>query len=1034
MKISPTTFNIFSFIGMSIFTFGAFAQTGPAGVGSSSENRVWLDANTINVTDSEPVTSWPDISGNSADFIQGNASQQPLLITSGIGGLPTVSFDGVNDAIYSASLAEVETPNITYFAVYERDALAFDMIVNSQYEGDGYFKWTSYSNATDNRVISAQFSPGIKTVSFVPSAGPAFLSSHITPTNLKAYYQGTLAGTKTSAYVTPTDHINIVLGNLSPTGFGKYDFGGDISEFILYNTAITDLQRILIENYLGAKYGMTIATDWYDYEATHNMGLIGIADDGVDVQDEATGVGLITLSGATDLGASEHFIIAHTNDSLNIFNDVNIPAFLSGSERLERTWKVDELGEVGTTTLTFNLADFGVDFGIPLTYRMLIDTDEDFTSGATIITGTYVPLTGELTFNVNLSDGDVFTIAAVYEPKDINSIVDGPWSQLSTWDCNCHPTYRDNVNIHTGDEVTVDEEAFVQNLTIESGAILTMDEDFTVNIYEDWVITGETNFSAGNIAFVGEVNQDISILTVSDDTIGLFNIIIANEAGGNVTFLNRNYLLTGTLSPNAGNLVIDPSTEFIIGSSSASEGGRVGPILGGTTVTGNFTVQRFIPPGVADWRDLASPVVGSTFDDWDPDLAMSGPGFPDGCAWGPDGCFQSVTYFEADAFIELENSSDPILNGRGFEIFVGNTLTSFDGSTLSSRGTINSSSPLAFNYGDGWSTIGNPYASPISFSTVTRTPEIGNYFYVYDPTSGGFEWYDGASGTSSIPEITEDGLMATGQAVWIFTTGTGTITFNQANKVENDATYIRSHMDDDALRLTLKENAATYSCTMYLEENSLASDGVENDLDIRHLSSPTQKGPSFAMKFGEDLLRKNQIAEDGRDKSFKLLAEVKKEGFYTISADNWGNFRYYRHIYLYDAITGHSYDLKERPYVYHAELNEDEETIDKDRFTLILSNGESGITNPSGAAKPEIESVSVEITQMDHVIDIAPSEDLGEISTITVTNVLGQTEVFSTQTMLLGGSNIITLPENIKGFHIITVRTGNQIISEKVIL
>src|SRR5690606_31862854 len=103
-------------------------------------------------------------------------------------------------------------------------------------------------------------------------------------------------------------------------------------------------------------------------------------------------------------------------------------------------------------------------------------------------------------------------IAGVYNAKDINSITTGPWSETSTWDCGCHPGFRDKVTIQTGDTVYVDEVGYVENLAILSGATLTMEEDFQLNVFGDWDITGETNFSNGAVAFVGETNQDISIL------------------------------------------------------------------------------------------------------------------------------------------------------------------------------------------------------------------------------------------------------------------------------------------------------------------------------------------------------------------------------------------------------------------------------------------------------------------------------------------------------------------------------------------
>ena len=46
------------------------AQTGPAGVGNSSNNGLWLRADAINLADSTSLSTWADTSGNDNDAIQ----------------------------------------------------------------------------------------------------------------------------------------------------------------------------------------------------------------------------------------------------------------------------------------------------------------------------------------------------------------------------------------------------------------------------------------------------------------------------------------------------------------------------------------------------------------------------------------------------------------------------------------------------------------------------------------------------------------------------------------------------------------------------------------------------------------------------------------------------------------------------------------------------------------------------------------------------------------------------------------------------
>lgn len=1007
-----------------------YAQSGPGGVGSSISNSVWLDAHAMGLPDGSPVGVWNDFSGNGNNFVQGASVRQPVYTTAGVGGIPTITFDGLNDVLTSGSIPAIETPNLTYFIVYDRTTTTSDMLITSDYTS-AFNKWRTYMNNGQNTIISAQYSPNIRWVRYTDPPGASFFSSHITPSAIRTYNQGNLMMTRTLAYTTPTGHNHIFLGNKSATGTGTYIYTGQISEVIIYNTALNPLQRIMVENYLGAKYGMSIPVDRYAYDATHRFGLIGLGNDGTNTQTSARGAGILELSGAASMEANEHFLVAHTDFSTSEYNLVDLPASLPAHQRLQRTWRVGETGDVGTTTLTFHLGPD--DFAVPETYRLLIDEDGVFTD-ATTLAGTYDEVAETITFTVNLSDGQYFTISGILSILDIHSITDGPWSEETTWDCTCIPAANDRVFIDPLTEVTVDVDAFTDLLRIEFLGSLVMDTDVTLDINADFEILGETDFTNGTISLTGDVDQTVHIISTAAVVVDLNNLYIENTSVDEVTFLERAFRLNGTMSPVRGNIVIDPSTRFIVSSTSATDGGRIGPIIPPTNFTGEFEVQRFIPPGLADWRDLCSPVIGSTFNDWDPDLAMSGPDFPDGCAFGPDGCFRSVTYTDHSIFTEILTSTAPILNGRGFEIFVGNDLETFDGTTLTSTGTLNDFTDVVKSYTTGWTIFGNPYASPISFATLTKAGGVGDYFYVYDPASGAYEWFDGASGTSSLPEITEDGLIATGQAVWIFATSAGSITLNQFDKSSANATYIRSHEEGDAsLHLILDENSSTYSCTVMLEEKEGALDGADDLYDIRHLATGLEKAPSLAVQTNDAVLRKNFILNNGRDKSFTLHSSFLNDGYYTLSIENWGNFRAYQKILIFDRLTGETVNLKENNYVFYASAD-NPEAKSASRFTLILSNSVDAAENDGFVLANEANDGQLNIKQMGNIIDVQSSDDLPEATRISITNVLGQEEVFVTSAMILNGSNMITLPAHLKGLHIITLRTGDQLLTQKIML
>lgn len=1000
------------------FSNYSIGQTGPGGVGNATNNIVWLDAHALNFSDGTPIAIWDDHSGNSNNFNQAASSQRPLYNSAGIGGVPSLTFDGFNDIMESGAISALESANVTYFVVYDRTTTSSDMIITANYTSN-FKKWRTYMNNGQNTILSAHYSPSIKWVRYTDPPGSSFFSTHITPAQIRTFNQGNLEMSRSATYTVPTGHNNLYIGNRDPLTESNYTFTGEIAEVVVYNSALNNLERIMVENYLGAKYNLAIPTDHYSYQATHKFGLIGLGNDGVDIISTAQGAGVLEVSSAAGIDPGEYFVVAHTDFDLEQFNSDDIPASLPEHQRFERSWKLDETGDVGITTLTFRL---GLnDFATSDSYRLLVDTDDVF-ADATIVMGTYDA--GNVSFDINLADGEYFTLVGFQEQLEIHSIINGDWSSTSTWDCSCIPSINDIVFIDPSTTVNIETEALATELTVESGGTLEMSIDASLALKEDWTINGEVNFTAGKVSLIGSESQTVSISPGSGLTTVLNDLIIENASTGDVTFENGTFSLHGLFAPNLGNIVIDPSTEFIIASTSPTEGGRIGPIVSSTNITGNFSVQRFIPPGVADWRDLCSPVLGSTFDDWDPDLAMSGPGFPDGCATGPDDpCFKSVRYTDHSISVNVLNSYEPITNARGFQLFVGSDLETFDGTTLTSTGPINSPADIIETYSTGWTTIGNPYASPIAYNAVIKSSSISKYYYVYDAAAGVYQWYDELSGTSSVPEITSNGLIATGQAVWIFATSAGNITFQQNSKSFENATFFRNTgVVNEALQIQLIHETSNYTCSMEIQEASGANDDYDELSDIVHLSTGQEKGPALTMLCSNQLIRKNFINDNGANKAFELTTHFKEAGQHTISASNWANFRDYDFIYLVDNMTGETINLKAANYTFNVDLD----NTNPRRFTLLLENA-------NNSAVSNLEN-GIDIKQVGQTLVINNlSSDQQEVD-ILISNIIGQKELNLENTLLTPGKNQIMLPSSLSGIQLITIQTANKLFTKKIYL
>jgi hypothetical protein len=136
---------------------------------------------------------------------------------------------------------------------------------------------------------------------------------------------------------------------------------------------------------------------------------------------------------------------------------------------------------------------------------------------------------------------------------------------------------------------------------------------------------------------------------------------------------------------------------------------------------------------------------------------------------------------------------------------------------------------------------------------------------------------------------------------------------------------------------------------------------------------------------------------------------------------------------LFDRETGETVNLKENEYTFFATAS-DVGRAEALRFTLILSNSAEAATEGSSVVALEDINESITIKQFGKIIDVQTIEEVEELSTITVTNVLGQNVVYAITANLTNGSNLITLPSDLNGFYIISVQTGGSIVTKKLLL
>lgn len=402
-----------------------FGNRGPGGVFNitgTSNLSLWLNASTISQADNTNLTSWTDQSGygNTANAVGGN---EPVFRTGIINTNPAVRFTAANtDYLRVADAASLKPNSISIFVagMYTTSASAwapFIIKTSTDSWNDGY------SISRDNLNSSVR--------SFINQWDANFINSALAPStftlinmvydkqNVQTFYNGTSQGTDPlTANINNSNNFLYVGVSPNPAGTGIHrPFDGDMSEIVLINRNVSLIERILIQNYLAAKYGLTLGSDdvyTMDNPANGNYDFdvagVGQASDGSrHVDARGTGVVRMVVQSPSSLFNNTFLLWGHNNASMTS-NFVDIDGTII-VERLNRVWRVSEVGDVGNVSISFDISSLpGSPIGSDL--RLLIDRDGDgFADNdvAPIAGGT---LDGSMvTFNgINLQNGDRFTL------------------------------------------------------------------------------------------------------------------------------------------------------------------------------------------------------------------------------------------------------------------------------------------------------------------------------------------------------------------------------------------------------------------------------------------------------------------------------------------------------------------------------------------------------------------------------------------------------------------------------------------------
>jgi hypothetical protein len=366
------------------FITQVYSQTGPGGVGSTGGTSTldyWIDANNeVTVNGLDEVTAILDLSGNGRT---NTITNNPLLVEDLINTQSVLRFNGVDQSIDSDwDISEVIYPDLTVFAVYV-PAVEYSGTIWGAYTAGGwegrYITDNNFSTFTVNLVGPGYNpdpgAPGASNVAGLFPTNTPVLSTIVMVEDAVNGSDVRINGSLVSSYT--SDHSGDIFGDFS-VGSGSnvaFWFNGDVAEVIGFGEALNELEILMVENYLAAKYGLVLtANDLYTGDDSgYDFDVAGIGRiNATTLQNEARGTGIVTIQNPSDLGDGEYLLFGNDGAALSLSEVDDAP---ENNARMTRVWRISETGDVGNVDIRWDLSGVGSYDASEL--RLLIDTDND---------------------------------------------------------------------------------------------------------------------------------------------------------------------------------------------------------------------------------------------------------------------------------------------------------------------------------------------------------------------------------------------------------------------------------------------------------------------------------------------------------------------------------------------------------------------------------------------------------------------------------------------------------------------------------
>ncbi|CAL2102557.1 DUF11 domain-containing protein [Tenacibaculum sp. 190130A14a] len=391
----------------------AFAQTGPGGVGArdgSSTLRVWLRANDVNAdgdisnnpTVGSTVSAWNDFSGNGNNYTNSSATRSPSYASTPFG---SVNFNAATNPaqVLNANTGGTYTDASAFFAINPVNVGSS----NSLFDNTSYsLRIEQWSNT--NRIGLTRYGVADYSSSLIPQFNSNTIVSYhknSSSSNVTIYSNNSVATINIGS-----SSAGIPYDRIGRNSNGADEASGDFYEIILYNSRLNTAERVIVENYLSAKFGsISVSDNVYNEDENgdfdHKVAGIGQAPDGSNHLD-SQGTGIVRINGPSDIDNNEYLIWGeNVEDSDYAFTQVG------KRYRVNTVWRVSERGDLEDVSAAISQSDLDLT-GVPTgVFKLVRSTVADFSTIAeeydlSLAGGTY---SGTVSFD----DNDYFTLMVV---------------------------------------------------------------------------------------------------------------------------------------------------------------------------------------------------------------------------------------------------------------------------------------------------------------------------------------------------------------------------------------------------------------------------------------------------------------------------------------------------------------------------------------------------------------------------------------------------------------------------------------------